>query len=138
VPVAGLVTKVHAGFQHLAHGDLRHELYSEKGLVLHASPISTLRTGHPETGADTCVKWNPATLAGAGPALAPPNGYNGRLAARAVMATQLPHVQPAIVTGAARSPQALSPAGNRPAAPPHGYASWQSYPRPPKNWKACA
>ena len=31
VPVAGLVTKVHAGFQHLAHSDICHLIFSKSG-----------------------------------------------------------------------------------------------------------
>ena len=31
IPVTGLVTEMHAGFEHLAHGDLRHDVTPMNG-----------------------------------------------------------------------------------------------------------
>ena len=36
IPVSGLVTKVHASFEHLAHGDICHSIFSKFGLNIHA------------------------------------------------------------------------------------------------------
>ena len=63
MPVTGLVAKVNAGLQHLAHGYIGHFRILQSGLCLHTPHIPTpfIPRGHPGTCDGACVNLRPVT-----------------------------------------------------------------------------